>query len=92
MYNALGFKGALTGLKQFLATESPLKMMKKAFYLTLNALFALDIFKFLSWLFGQVEKLDEKGKVNFKIGDVKIWLTINCSAHRYTDTQRYTKI
>ena len=48
LYNALGFKGAHTGLKQFLATESPLKMMKKAFYLTLNALFALNIFKFLS--------------------------------------------
>ena len=27
-------KGALSGLRQFLATESPLKVMKKAFYFT----------------------------------------------------------
>ena len=32
----------------FLATESPLKMMKNAFNFTLNALFVLKIFKFLS--------------------------------------------
>ena len=42
------FKGALWGLRQFLATESPLKMMKNAFYFTLKALFVLKIFKFLS--------------------------------------------
>ena len=41
------FKGALSGLRQFLATEIPLKMMKSAFYLTLKALFVLKIFKFL---------------------------------------------
>ena len=41
-------KGALSGLRQFLATESPLKMMKKAFYFTSEALFVLKIFKFLS--------------------------------------------
>ena len=42
------FKGALSGLRQFLATESPLKMMKNAFYFTSKALFVLKIFKFLS--------------------------------------------
>ena len=42
------FKGALSGLRQFLATESPLKMMKNAFYITLKALFVLKIFKILS--------------------------------------------
>ena len=42
------FKDALSGLRQFLATESPLKMMKNAFYFTLKALFGLKIFKFLS--------------------------------------------
>ena len=42
------FKGALSGLGQFLATESPLKMMKNAFYFTSKALFVLKIFKFLS--------------------------------------------
>ena len=50
------FKDALSGLKQFLATESPLKVMKNAFYFTLKALFVLKIYKFLSWLFGHVKK------------------------------------
>ena len=49
-------KGALSGLKQFLATENPLKMMKKAFYFTSNVLFILKIFKFSSWLSGHVSK------------------------------------
>ena len=40
-------KGALSGLRQFLATESPLKLMKNA-YFTSKALFVLKIFKFLS--------------------------------------------
>ena len=42
------FKGGLSGLRQFLAAESPLKMMKNAFYFTSKALFVLKIFKFLS--------------------------------------------
>ena len=50
-------KGALSGLIQFLATESPLKMMKNTFAFTLKALFVLKIFKFLSWLLGHVEKV-----------------------------------
>ena len=41
-------KGALSGLRQFLATESFLKMMKNAFYFALKALVVLKIFKFLS--------------------------------------------
>ena len=41
-------KGALSGLKQFLASENPLKMMKNAFYFTLKALSVFKIFKFLS--------------------------------------------
>ena len=49
-------KGALSGLRQFLATESPLKMMKNAFYFILKALSVLKIFKFLSCLFGPVAK------------------------------------
>ena len=36
--------------------ESPLKIMKNAFYFILKALFILKIFKFLSWLFGQVRE------------------------------------
>ena len=37
-------KGSLSGLTQFLETESPLK---NAFYFTSKALFVLKIFKFL---------------------------------------------
>ena len=36
--------------------ESSFKMMKNAFYLILKALLVLKILKFLSWLFGHVEK------------------------------------
>ena len=39
---------------QFLAIERPLKMMINTFYVTLKAL--LRTFKFLSLLFGHVEK------------------------------------
>ena len=41
-------KGTLQVLRQFLTTESPLKMMKNVFYFTLKALFVFKIFKFLS--------------------------------------------
>ena len=40
------FQGVLSGLRQFLASGSPLKMMKNAFYFTLKALFLHKIFKF----------------------------------------------
>ena len=70
-------KGALSGLRQFLATDSPLKMMKNAFYFTSRSLSILKIFKFLSWLFVHEAKwLDKKGKVNFSFFDVIAWLTI----------------
>ena len=54
--------------------------MKNDFYFILNALFILKISKFLSWLFGHVEKtawLD----VNFKIDDITAWLTNNYNKH-----------
>ena len=44
----LNFKGALSDLKQLLAIENPLKMIKNDFYFTSKALFVLKIFKFLS--------------------------------------------
>ena len=47
-------KGALSGLRQFLATENTLKMIKNTFYFTLEALFILKIFTFLSRFFGLV--------------------------------------
>ena len=49
-------KGALQGLRQFLISESPLKMMKNAFSFILKVLFVLKIINFLLWLFGHVEK------------------------------------
>ena len=65
-----------------MAAESPLKMMKNAFYFTSKAVFVLKIFKFLSWLFAHVaERLDKKDKVNFKFYNVTAWLTNNCNAH-----------
>ena len=36
--------------------ESPLQMMKNVFYFILKAYFVFKIFKFLSWLFRNVEK------------------------------------
>ena len=76
------FKGALLGLRRFLATESPLKMMKNAFYFTVKALSVLKILKFLFWLFGYVSKrLDYKDKVDSKIYDVTTWLTNSCNTH-----------
>ena len=56
-------KGALSGLRQFLATESPSQMMKNAFYFTIKAFFVLKIFKFFVLIFGHVEK----DKVNFNV-------------------------
>ena len=56
--------------------------MKNAFYFILKVLLVLKIFKFLSWLFGHVQKwLDQKDKVNFEIYDVAAWLTDNCNTH-----------
>ena len=67
-------KGALSGLRQFLATENPSKMMKNACYFTWKALLVLMIFQLLSWLFDHTRKrLDLKNKVDFKIDDVKTW-------------------
>ena len=44
----------LAGLKQVLATEILLKMIKNAFYSTLKAFFVLKLYKFMSCLFGCV--------------------------------------
>ena len=52
----MALEDALSGLRQFLAIESPSKMTENAFYFTSKALFVLKIFKFLSSLFGHVSK------------------------------------
>ena len=41
----------------YLLNESPLKMIKNAFYIILKALFALKIFKYLSEHFSHVEEM-----------------------------------
>ena len=85
-------KDALSGLRQFLATESPLKIMRNAFYFTSKALFGLKIFEFLSWFFGQVAKrLDKKDRVNFKFYDVTAGLTKNCNTHIVHYLKKWTK-
>ena len=59
------------------------------FNFILKARFVLKIFKFLSWLLGQVEKrLDQKDKVNFKIYDVATWLTLLTPIHILTNISR----
>ena len=56
----------LIRLRRFVATESPLKVMKNVFYFASKS------------LFGHVEKrLDYKDKVNFKFDDVTTWLANN---------------
>ena len=54
--NFIKFSGIHLSWKSLEATESPLKMMKNAFYSTSKAFFILKLFKFLSWLFGHVTK------------------------------------
>ena len=50
-------KGALKGLRQFLSTGSPLKIMKNAIYFTIKALFVFKIFEFLFSLISHTEKM-----------------------------------
>ena len=45
---ACNINGALSSLRQFLAIESPLKLLKNAFNFTSEAFFVPKIFKFLS--------------------------------------------
>ena len=62
--------------------ESPFKLTKNVFYFMLKSLFVLEIFTFLSWLFGNVEKkLDKTAMVNFKIYDVADWTTNSLNTH-----------
>ena len=80
--NFYHLKGVLAGLRQFWATESPLKMMKKALYFISECLFVLKIFKFLSWHFGHAAKrFDQKDKVKVKFYDVTAWSTNNFNTH-----------
>ena len=81
--SATWLKCPISYLRQFRAIESPLKMMKNALDFMLKALFVLEISKFLSWIFGYVEKRlsGQKLLVNYKIYDVKNWVTNNRNTH-----------
>ena len=48
LVNYIFEESALSALRQFLTTESPLKMIKNASYFTSKTLFVLKIFMFLS--------------------------------------------
>ena len=50
------FSISIVTLRKFLATESPLKMVKNAFCFNSRALFVLKMFKFLSWHFSHASK------------------------------------
>ena len=67
-------------------------MMKNALYFTLEALFVLKIFKFLSSLFGHVEKrLDWKDEVNFKAsqsGKQTVAIHIFKSSHQWCSMKK----
>ena len=51
-YESHTFKGPLSGLRQVLTIESPLKMIKNTFYFTFKVLSVLEIFIFFSLFCG----------------------------------------
>ena len=59
--------------------------MQNTFYFILKALFVLEIFTVLSWLFGYVVEtrldINIKTKFNYKICDIIDWTTNNYNAH-----------
>ena len=68
--NIIWVKGPLSVLRQFLTSGNPLKMMKNDFYFMLKALFVLDIFTFLSWVFYYVEKwIYRKAPANIRLDE-----------------------
>ena len=82
----------LVSLSEKWFTESPLQMMKKAFSLTLKALFVLKIFKLFFDVFGYVGKqLDSKAKVNFKIFDV-IYITYCPTSQSDNQTMKFGEL
>ena len=77
-------------MRQFLTTESPLKLMKmkNASNFLIKAFFVLEIFTSLFWLFRYVEKqLDEKAKVNFKVQQIIDWTTNNYNTHIFQEVK-----
>ena len=77
---SLAFQKNLLYLLQWKPFKNHEKML---FCFNLKPLFLLKIFKYLSWLFGHVEKTAWLGgyKNNFEIDGVTAWLTNNYSTH-----------
>ena len=72
----------MLGLRQYLTTKSPLKMIKNAFYLIFKLFTFLRYLIFFPGFFGHVAKRnDKKATVNFKIYDVMNWETNIYNAH-----------
>ena len=75
---------------------SPSKMMKYAYYFILKALFILKMFKFLSWLFGHLEKTAwfEKDKINLETYDVnnKLQYTYCSISHKLKATRQWNLV
>ena len=72
-------------------SESPLTMIKNAFYLILKGLFVLKVFNFsFKFLVMQKKQVDQKVQVSFKIYDMTAWLKNNYNAYisQYFTKQR----
>ena len=65
-------------------SESPLKLMKKAFNFIIQASFALTVFKFLSRLFGLIKNFLKKLYCPF------LWMEFNCFKARDTSRRQFT--
>ena len=77
IWNSYGFvKIGLSRSKEKIVLFASMKyLMESAFHFTLKAFFVLKMFKFLSWLFGHVEKMA------WLKYDVTTCLTNNYNAH-----------
>ena len=66
----------------FASVKGLLKMMIDFFYFILKTVFVLQIFRFLSWLFGHLEKTSRlETRLISKLYDVTTWLTNNNKTH-----------
>ena len=76
-------KGALSGLRQFLATESPFSYKIMISFISPQKLFSFSRYwRFcLDFLYIYPKDFIKKIKVNFRFYDVTAWLRNNCNTH-----------
>ena len=66
----------------YLLQWKPFENDEKCFLVHVTALFVLEVYPSMSWLFGCLEKrFDKVAMVNFKIYDVTIWTSNNYNTH-----------